>query len=336
MLRPVNLLALEQLLRARRATQSQRKELARRLASECLIVEKKCRERMKIPVFHDYQHGTAIIVAAAILNALTLVGKDISNVRLAGSGAGAAALACINLLVSLGLKRENIFISDIKGVVYEGRTELMDEYKAVYAQPTSARTLAEILVGADIFLGLSAGGILKPEMLASMAEQPIIMALANPEPEIRPELARSVRPEAIICSGRSDYPNQVNNVLCFPFIFRGALDAGATTITEEMKRAAVEAIAGLARAESSEVVANAYGAETLSFGPEYLIPKPFDPRLIERIAPAVAKAAADRRSAILTLVDAGYRLSPLISTLAADLTKTLLRHRRPPNPHRAR
>jgi len=279
-------------------------------APECFIVEKKCRERMKIPVFHDDQHGTAIIVAAAVLNSLKLVGKDIGKVKLAGSGAGAAALACINLLVSLGLKRENIFISDIKGVVYEGRTELMDEYKAIYAQPTSARTLAEILVGADIFLGLSAGGILKPEMLKSMAEKPIIMALANPEPEIRPELARQVRPEAIICTGRSDYPNQVNNVLCFPFIFRGALDAGATTITEEMKRAAVTAIAELAQATTSDVVANAYGAEKLSFGPEYLIPKPFDPRLIERIAPAVAKAAMESGVATRPIADLeAYRLS---------------------------
>ena len=279
-------------------------------APECFIVEKKCRERMKIPVFHDDQHGTAIIVAAAILNGLKLVGKDISHVRLAGSGAGAAALACINLLVTLGLKRENVFISDIKGVVYEGRTELMDEYKAVYAQPTTARTLAEILVGADIFLGLSAGGILKPEMLAAMADKPIIMALANPEPEIRPELARAVRPEAIICTGRSDYPNQVNNVLCFPFIFRGALDVGASGITEEMKRAAVAAIAELAQATTSDVVANAYGAEKLSFGPEYLIPKPFDPRLIERIAPAVAKAAMESGVATRPIADLeAYRLS---------------------------
>jgi malate dehydrogenase (oxaloacetate-decarboxylating)(NADP+) len=261
-------------------------------APECFIVEKKCRERMRIPVFHDDQHGTAIIVAAAILNALSLVGKDIGKVKLAGSGAGAAALACINLLVSLGLRRENIFISDIKGVVYDGRTELMDEYKARYAQKTEARTLSEILPGADIFLGLSAGGILKPDMLMAMAERPIVMALANPEPEIRPELAKAARPDAIICTGRSDYPNQVNNVLCFPFIFRGALDAGATTITEEMKVAAVNAIAELARAEPDEVVANAYGAEQQAFGPEYLIPKPFDPRLITRIAPAVAHAAA--------------------------------------------
>ncbi len=279
-------------------------------APECFIVERKCRERMNIPVFHDDQHGTAIIVAAAILNALRLVGKDISQVRLAGSGAGAAALACINLLVSLGLKRENIFISDIKGVVYEGRTELMDEYKARYAQKTDARTLAEILPGADIFLGLSAGGILKPEMLAAMAHKPIVMALANPTPEIMPELAKQARPDAIICTGRSDYPNQVNNVLCFPFIFRGALDAGATTITEEMKVAAVNAIAELARAEPDEVVANAYGAEQQAFGPEYLIPKPFDPRLIMRIAPAVAEAAAKSGVATRPIADIeAYRQS---------------------------
>ena len=258
-------------------------------APECFIVEKKCRERMKIPVFHDDQHGTAIIVAAAILNALKLVGKDIGEVKLAGSGAGAAALACLNLLVSLGLKRENIFISDIKGVVYEGRTELMDEYKAIYAQPTSARTLAEILVGADIFLGLSAGGVLKPEMVKAMAPKPIILALANPEPEIRPELAKQVRPEAIICTGRSDYPNQVNNVLCFPFIFRGALDVGATTINEEMKLAAVNAIAELARAESSEIVANAYGAEDSE-----LRPRLSDPATV-RSAPHRAHRAGRRQ-----------------------------------------
>ncbi len=262
-------------------------------APECFIVERKLRDRMNIPVFHDDQHGTAIIVAAAIRNALSLVGKDISKVKLAGSGAGAAALACLDLLVSLGLRRENITISDIAGVVYDGRTELMDEYKARYAQKTEKRTLAEILEGADIFLGLSAGGILKPDMLRSMADKPIIMALANPEPEIRPELAREVRPEALICTGRSDYPNQVNNVLCFPFIFRGALDVGATGITEEMKVAAVNAIAELARAETSDVVASAYGAEQMTFGADYLIPTPFDPRLIERIAPAVAKAAME-------------------------------------------
>jgi len=272
-------------------------------APECFIVERKLRERMKIPVFHDDQHGTAIIVAAAVLNALTLVGKSIETVKLAGSGAGAAALACLDLLVSLGLRRENVTISDIKGVVYQGRTELMDEYKARFAQDTGARTLAEILPGADIFLGLSAGGILKPEMLARMAPSPIIMALANPEPEIRPELAKAARPDALICTGRSDYPNQVNNVLCFPFIFRGALDVGATGITEDMKVAAVRAIAELARAETSDVVANAYGAEQQSFGPEYLIPKPFDPRLIERIAPAVAEAAMASGVATLPIKD---------------------------------
>jgi malate dehydrogenase (oxaloacetate-decarboxylating)(NADP+) len=260
-------------------------------APQCFIVERKLRERMHIPVFHDDQHGTAIIVAAAVLNALKLIGKSISEVRLAGSGAGAAALACLDMLVSLGLRHENITISDLSGVVYKGRIELMDEYKARYAQETKARTLAEILPDADIFLGLSAGGVLKPEMLKTMAPRPIIMALANPDPEIQPDLAKAIRSDALVCTGRSDYPNQVNNVLCFPFIFRGALDVGATSITEEMKVAAVRAIAELAQAESSEVVANAYGAEQLSFGSDYLIPKPFDPRLIERIAPAVAMAA---------------------------------------------
>jgi malate dehydrogenase (oxaloacetate-decarboxylating)(NADP+) len=262
-------------------------------APECFIVERRLRERMKIPVFHDDQHGTAIIVSAAVLNGLKLVGKDIGKVRAAVSGAGAAALACLNLLVELGLKRENIFVSDIKGVVYEGRKEEMDPEKARYAQPTKARTLAEIVEGADLFLGLSAGGVLKPEMLKGMAKDPLILALANPDPEIRPELAREVRPDAILCTGRSDYPNQVNNVLCFPFIFRGALDVGATTINEEMKIAAVNAIAELARAEAHDVVAHAYRDQSLEFGRDYLIPKPFDPRLIERVAPAVAKAAMD-------------------------------------------
>ena len=260
-------------------------------APECFIVEKKLRERMKIPVFHDDQHGTAIIVAAAVLNGLKLVGKSIDQVRLAGSGAGAAALACLDLLVSLGLKQENITISDVKGVVYEGRTDLMDEYKARFARDTPARTLAEILPDADIFLGLSAGNVLTPDMLRSMARDPLILALANPNPEILPELAREARPDALICTGRSDYPNQVNNVICFPFIFRGALDIRATGITEEMKLAAVKAIADLAQAEVSDVVALAYGAEQKSFGREYFIPKPFDPRLMERIAPAVAEAA---------------------------------------------
>jgi malate dehydrogenase (oxaloacetate-decarboxylating)(NADP+) len=260
-------------------------------APECFIVERKLRERMKIPVFHDDQHGTAIIVSAAILNGLKLVNKDIAKAKAAVSGAGAAALACLDLLVALGLKRENIFVSDIKGVVYKGRKEEMDPEKSRYAQETKARALAEILPGADIFLGLSAGGVLKPDMIKAMARDPLILALANPEPEIRPELAREVRPDAILCTGRSDYPNQVNNVLCFPFIFRGALDVGATTINEAMKVAAVHAIADLARAEASDIVASAYGGQSLAFGRDYLIPKPFDPRLIERVAPAVAKAA---------------------------------------------
>ncbi|MBX9926713.1 MAG: NADP-dependent malic enzyme, partial [Hyphomicrobiaceae bacterium] len=273
-------------------------------APECFIVERRLRERMKIPVFHDDQHGTAIIVAAAILNALKVVGKRLEDVKLAGSGAGAAALSCLNLLVSLGLPRDNITISDIVGVVYDGRTELMDPEKARYARPTEARTLAEIMVGADVFLGLSAGGVVKPEMVASMAARPIVMALANPEPEIRPELVKAVRPDAIIATGRSDYPNQVNNALCFPYIFRGALDVGATTINEEMKVAAVKAIAELAQAEASDVVAAAYGqGEHLNFGPEYLIPKPVDPRLIERIAPAVAKAAVDSGVATRPITD---------------------------------
>ena len=273
-------------------------------APECFIVERKLRERMKIPVFHDDQHGTAIIVAAAILNGLTLVGKNLADVKLAGSGAGAAALSCLNLLVSLGLKLENIHISDIAGVVYEGRTELMDPEKQRFARPTSARTLAEIMVGADVFLGLSAGGVVKPEMVAAMAPRPLVLALANPVPEIMPDLVKTVRPDAIVCTGRSDFPNQVNNVLCFPFIFRGALDCGATTINEEMKMAAVKAIAELAQAEVSEVVANAYGnTEDLRFGPTYLIPKPLDPRLIEKIAPAVAKAAMDSGVATRPIAD---------------------------------
>lgn len=262
-------------------------------APECFYIEKKLRERMKIPVFHDDQHGTAIVVGAAILNGLHLVGKDISKVKIVTSGAGAAALACLDLLVMLGAPVENIWVTDIKGVVYEGRVEEMDEIKARYAKQTDARTLGEVIADADVFLGLSAGGVLKPEMVAKMASRPLIMALANPTPEISPELVKSVRDDAIMCTGRSDYPNQVNNVLCFPFIFRGALDVGATTITEEMKMAAVKAIAELARAEQSEVVASAYGERISGFGPEYLIPKPFDPRLIVKIAPAVAKAGMD-------------------------------------------
>ena len=262
-------------------------------APECFYIEKKLRERMKIPVFHDDQHGTAIVVGAAILNGLHLIGKDLTKVKIVTSGAGAAALACLDLLVMLGAPVENIWVTDIKGLVYEGRVEEMDDIKARYIKKTDARTLGEVIEGADVFLGLSAGGVLKPEMVARMADKPVIMALANPTPEITPELVKSVRNDAIICTGRSDYPNQVNNVLCFPFIFRGALDVGATTITEEMKMAAVKAIAELARAEQSEVAARAYGEKVGSFGPEYLIPNPFDPRLIVKIAPAVAKAGMD-------------------------------------------
>jgi len=260
-------------------------------APECFHVERKLRERLKIPVFHDDQHGTAIIVAAAILNGLQVIGKELSTVKLVTSGAGAAALACLDLLVDLGLPRANIWATDIEGVVYEGRAALMDDEKRRYAQPTSARRLAEVIVGADIFLGLSAGGVLKREMVVAMAARPLILALANPSPEILPEDVRAVRDDAVIATGRSDYPNQVNNVLCFPFIFRGALDVGATTITREMEVAAVHAIAQLAREEQSEVVASAYGVRDLAFGAEYLIPRPFDPRLMMRIAPAVAAAA---------------------------------------------
>ena len=260
-------------------------------APECFTVEAKLRARMKIPVFHDDQHGTAIIVGAAILNGLKVVGKEISKAKLAVSGAGAAALACLNLLVDMGLKRENIVVTDIKGVVYKGRKEEMDPEKERFAIETKARTLGEVIDGADVFLGLSAGDVLKPEMVKRMAVRPLILALANPEPEIRPEAVKAVKPDAVIATGRSDYPNQVNNVLCFPFIFRGALDVGATAITREMELAAVRAIAALAQAEQSDIVAMAYGGQDLSFGPEYLIPRPFDPRLISRIAPAVAEAA---------------------------------------------
>ncbi|MBW9055673.1 NADP-dependent malic enzyme [Rhizobium mesosinicum] len=262
-------------------------------APECFRVEKQLREKMKIPVFHDDQHGTAIIVAAAILNGLELAGKKIDEVKIVASGAGAAALACLNLLVTLGAKRENIWVHDLEGLVYEGRVELMDEWKAIYAQKSDTRTLADNIGGADVFLGLSAAGVLKPELLAQMADKPLIMALANPTPEIMPDLARAARPDAMICTGRSDFPNQVNNVLCFPYIFRGALDCGAETINEEMKMAAVRAIAALAREEPSDVAARAYSGETPVFGPDYLIPSPFDPRLILRIAPAVARAAAE-------------------------------------------
>ena len=262
-------------------------------APDCFIVEKLCRERMNIPVFHDDQHGTAITVGAAIINGLKVAGKDISKVKLVTSGAGAAALACVGLLVKLGIPRENVWVTDLAGVVYEGRTELMDPDKIIYAQKTDARKLGEVIDNADIFLGLSAGGVLKQEMVKRMAPQPIIFALANPTPEITPEEVKAVRDDAIIGTGRSDYPNQINNILCFPYIFRGALDAGASTITVEMEMAAVHAIAELARAEQSEVVAAAYAGEPLAFGPEYLIPKPFDPRLMMKVAPAVAQAAAD-------------------------------------------
>jgi malate dehydrogenase (oxaloacetate-decarboxylating)(NADP+) len=262
-------------------------------APECFYIEKKLRERMKIPVFHDDQHGTAIVIGAAILNGLHLQGKDLKKVKLVTSGAGAAALASLDMLVMLGIPVENIWVTDIKGLVYEGRVEEMDEIKARYAKKTDARTLGEVIEGADVFLGLSAGGVLKKEMVAKMAPNPMVMALANPNPEIRPEDVKAVRSDAIIATGRSDYPNQVNNVLCFPFIFRGALDVGASTITEEMKLAAVKAIAELARVEQSEVAAKAYGEKATSFGPEYLIPNPFDPRLIAKIAPAVAQAAMD-------------------------------------------
>jgi len=260
-------------------------------APECFIVESKLRARMKIPVFHDDQHGTAIIVGAAILNGLKVVGKDIGNVKLVVSGAGAAALACLKLLVDMGMQRSNIIVTDIKGVVYRGRKEEMDPEKERFAVETRARTLGEVIDGADVFLGLSAGGVLKPEMVRRMAARPLILALANPEPEIRPEEVKKVKPDAVMATGRSDYPNQVNNVLCFPFIFRGALDVGATTITREMEVAAVKAIADLAQAEQSDIVAAAYGERNLSFGPEYLIPRPFDPRLIANVAPAVARAA---------------------------------------------
>ena len=272
-------------------------------APDCFYVERKLRERMKIPVFHDDQHGTAICVGAAILNGLKVVGKDPKHVKLVTSGAGAAALACLGLLVKLGIPRENIWVTDLAGLVFEGRVELMDADKAVFAQKTDQRTLREAIAGADIFLGLSAGGVLKADMVKSMGAKPLIFALANPTPEILPEEVKAVRDDAIMATGRTDYPNQVNNVLCFPYIFRGALDAGASTITLEMEIAAVHAIAELAQAEQSEVVAAAYVGEQLAFGPEYLIPKPFDPRLMMKIAPAVAKAAADSGVALRPIAD---------------------------------
>jgi malate dehydrogenase (oxaloacetate-decarboxylating)(NADP+) len=277
-------------------------------APDCFYVERQLRERMKIPVFHDDQHGTAIVVGAAVLNALKVVGKDISQVKLVTSGAGAAALACLGLLVKLGLRRQNIWVTDLAGLVYEGRVELMDTDKAFFAQQTVQRTLAEVIAGADIFLGLSAAGVLKPDMVATMAPRPLVFALANPTPEILPEQVKAVRDDAIIATGRTDYPNQVNNVLCFPYIFRGALDCGATTVTDAMEIAAVHAIAELAQAEQSDVVAAAYSGATLSFGPEYLIPKPFDHRLMMMIAPAVASAAAESGVALRPIKDlAAYR-----------------------------
>ena len=272
-------------------------------APECFYVEKKLRERMKIPVFHDDQHGTAIIVGAAIVNGLKVVGKDISQVKLVASGAGAAALACLDMLVALGMKMSHIWVTDIAGVVYRGRKEEMDPNKERYAKDTSARTLSEVIGGADVFLGLSAGGVLKSDMVKRMGPKPLILALANPNPEILPEQVREARDDAVIATGRSDYPNQVNNVLCFPFIFRGALDVGATTINESMKLAAVHAIAELAQAEQSDIVAMAYGESTSGFGKDYLIPKPFDPRLIAKVAPAVARAAMESGVATSPITD---------------------------------
>jgi malate dehydrogenase (oxaloacetate-decarboxylating)(NADP+) len=277
-------------------------------APDCFYVERRLRERMQIPVFHDDQHGTAIVVGAALLNALQVAGKKIEEVKVVASGAGAAALACLNLLLKLGVQRRNVWVTDLAGVVYLGRTELMDEDKAKFAQATPLRQLADVVPAADVFLGLSAAGVLKPDMVAQMAPRPIIFALANPTPEILPEQVKAVRDDAIIATGRTDYPNQVNNVLCFPYIFRGALDCGATTITDAMEIAAVGAIAELARAEQSEVVAAAYGGQTLAFGPEYLIPKPFDPRLMLKIAPAVAEAAVASGVARRPIADiAAYR-----------------------------
>ncbi|MCE2680520.1 MAG: NADP-dependent malic enzyme [Burkholderiales bacterium] len=272
-------------------------------APDCFFVERQLRKRMKIPVFHDDQHGTAIVVGAAILNGLEVLNKDIKKIKMVVSGAGAAALACLDLLVDLGMPIENIWVTDLAGAVYKGRVELMDPDKERFAQETSQRTLAEVIDNADVFLGLSAGGVLKQDMVKRMAPKPLILALANPTPEILPEEVKAVRDDAVICTGRTDYPNQVNNVLCFPFIFRGALDVGATTITREMEVAAVRAVADLARKEQSDVVAAAYRSSNLSFGPEYLIPKPFDPRLIVSIAPAVAKAAMESGVATRPIAD---------------------------------
>jgi malate dehydrogenase (oxaloacetate-decarboxylating)(NADP+) len=301
-------------------------------APECFEVERKLRERMSIPVFHDDQHGTAIIVAAAVLNAMELSGKLLPEARIVTSGAGAAALACLDFLVELGAKRENIFVTDIEGVVYAGRKALMNPRMEIYARDTNARTLGDVIGGADIFLGLSAGGVLKPEMTMEMADRPLIMALANPVPEIEPGVARAARPDAMICTGRSDYPNQVNNVLCFPYIFRGALDVAASTINEEMKRAAVDAIAALAHEPPSDVAARAYGSEARHYGKDNLIPSPFDPRLILHIAPAVARAAMASGVAKAPIEDfpayeerlsrfvfrSGFIMKPLMQAAKAD------------------
>ncbi|MEY3996810.1 MAG: hypothetical protein RL344_1153 [Pseudomonadota bacterium] len=280
-------------------------------APECFYIERELRKRMNIPVFHDDQHGTAIIVSAAILNGLKVLNKRITDIKLVTSGAGAAALACLNLLVALGLPRKNIWVTDLGGLVFEGRTELMDADKAQYIQKTDARTLNEVIADADVFLGLSAGGVLKPTMVAKMATNPLILALANPTPEILPEEVLAVRNDAIVCTGRTDYPNQVNNVLCFPYIFRGALDVGATTITREMEIATVYAIAELAQAEQNDAVAAAYGVGNLSFGRDYLIPKPFDSRLIVKIAPAVAQAAMDAGVATRPIKDMAAYIASL-------------------------
>ena len=272
-------------------------------APACFEVERRCRERMNIPVFHDDQHGTAIVVGAAVLNGLKLVGKKPEDIKVVSTGGGAAGLACLDLLVSIGIRRENVWLVDHVGVVYKDRNEAMNDYKAAYAQATTARTLDEVIDGADLFLGLSGPKVLKPELLPRMADRPLVLALANPEPEIMPDLARAARPDAIIATGRSDYPNQVNNVLCFPFIFRGALDVGATTVNEAMKIAATHAVANLARAEPSDVAAAAYMGEDLRFGPSYILPKPFDPRLIIEVSSAVAKAAMESGVATRPITD---------------------------------
>jgi len=304
-------------------------------APECFYIEKKLRERMNIPVFHDDQHGTAIISTAALLNAMKVVGKDIGQIKLVASGAGAAAIACLDMMVLLGVKQENIYVVDSRGVIWQGRDANMEENKARYAQATDARVLADVVKGADVFLGCSTAGVLTGEMVKTMADQPVILALANPEPEIRPEVAKAARPDVIIATGRSDYPNQVNNVLCFPYIFRGALDCGATRITDEMKLACVTAIAELAEAEASDVVALAYEGQDLAFGPEYIIPKPFDPRLLGAIAPRVAEAAAASGVATRPITDmdayrdklgqmiyhTGFFMKPVFDKARADVRK---------------